>query len=130
VGYGDQAFERKGANKMRVQGVTISVSDLARSKAFYEDVLGFVPDAYYAPTRWQPYKFEGRAYLALIEVPGFQRQAGGDIVNFQVQEIEAFWNRVCEQVTVEAELADTPWGSFKFVIQDPDGYRLGFVGKK
>jgi catechol 2,3-dioxygenase-like lactoylglutathione lyase family enzyme len=115
---------------MRVQGVTISVSDLARSKAFYEGVLGFIPGDYYAPTRWQAYKFEGRAYLALIEVPGFRRQAGGDIVNFDVEEVKALWDRVRDQVTAEAELAETPWGSFKFIVQDPDGYRLGFVGKK
>ena len=53
---------------MQVQGVTISVSDLAQSKVFYEDVLGLVPDAYYEPTRWQSYKFDGRAYFAIIEV--------------------------------------------------------------
>ena len=115
---------------MQVQGVTVSVSDLSRSKAFYEGVLGFVPDAYYEPTRWQSYKFDGRAYLAIIEVAGFRRQAGGDMVNFDVEEIEALWDRVRNQVKVEAELSKTPWGSYKFVIKDPDGCRLGFVGKQ
>ena len=115
---------------MQVQGVTVSVSDLSRSKAFYEEVLGFIPDAYYKPTRWQPYKFDGRAYFAIIEVPGFRRHAASDIVNLHVQEIEALWNRIRDQVEVEAELADTPWGSYKFVIRDPDGFRLGFTGKK
>ena len=102
---------------MQTQGVTVSVSDLARSKAFYE------------PTRWQSYKFDGRAYLAIIEVPDFQRQASADMINFDVNDIEALWRRVGDKTTVEAELAETPWGSYKFVIQDPDGYRLGFVGK-
>jgi predicted enzyme related to lactoylglutathione lyase len=115
---------------MQVQGVTVSVSDLSRSKAFYEEVLGFIPDAYYEPTRWQPYKFEGRAYFAIIEVPGFQRNAASDVVNFDVQEIEALWSRVRDKVEVEAELSETPWGSYRFIVRDPDGCRLGFAGKK
>ena len=113
---------------MQVQGVTISVSDLSRSKAFYEEMLGFVPGDYYAPTRWQSYRFDGRAYLAIIEVAGLRREAGGDIVNFDVAEIAALWERVRDKAEVEAALAETPWGSYKFIIKDPDGYRLGIGG--
>lgn len=109
---------------MQVQGVTVSVSDLARSRAFYEGVLGFVPDDYYAPTRWQPYKFDGRTYFAIIEVPGFQRNAGSDVVNFDVDEIKALWDRVRDKVEVEAALCETPWDSYRFIIVDPDGCRL------
>ena len=115
---------------MQVQGVTVSVSDLSRSKAFYEGVLGFVPDAYYEPTRWQPYVFEGRAYFAIIEVPDLQRQAWSDMVNFGVEDVGALWDRVRDKAEVEAELSETPWGSYKFVVKDPDVYRLGFAGKK
>ena len=93
---------------MQVQGVTVSVSDLSRSRRFYEEVLGFVPDAYYEPTRWQCYKFDGRAYFAITEVPEFQRNAASDIVNFGVQAIESLWDRVRDKVEVEAELAETP----------------------
>jgi len=117
-------------SNVQIQGVTISVSDLARSKAFYEEVLGFVPDAYYEPTHWQSYQFEGRAYFAIIEVLGLQRQAFADIVNFDVEEIESLWDRVRDKADVEAELSETPWGSYRFIIRDPDGHRLGFVGKK
>lgn len=115
---------------MQVQGVTISVSDLARSKAFYEEVLGFIPDAYYEPTRWQPYQFEGRAYFAIIEMAGYRREASADVVNFDVEEIESLWDRVRDKAEVEAELSESPWGSYRFIIKDPDGHRLGFVGKK
>ena len=115
---------------MQVQGVTVSVSDLSRSKTFYEEVLGFIPDAYYEPTRWQPYKFDGRAYFAIIEVADLQRKAWADIVNFDVEEIEALWNRVRGRVEVEEELGETAWGSYRFVIVDPDGWRLGFAGKR
>jgi predicted enzyme related to lactoylglutathione lyase len=111
-------------------GETVLVSDLARSRAFYEEVLSFVPDAYYEPTRWQPYKFEERAYFAIIEVPDLHRKAWSDIVNFDVEEIEALWDRVRDKVKVEAALSETPWCSYESVIQDPDGWRLGFAGEK
>ena len=115
---------------MHVHGVNVSVSDLSRSKAFYEGVLGFIADSYFEPTRWQSYKFAGRAYFSISEVADFRRQAWADIVNFDVEEIESYWNRVRDQVEVETELSETPWGSYKFIIKDLDGYRLGFVGKK
>jgi catechol 2,3-dioxygenase-like lactoylglutathione lyase family enzyme len=123
-------LEEGKKGKMQVQGVTVSVSDLLRSKAFYEGVLGFVPDAYYEPTRWQPYKFDGRAYFAIIEVPGLRREAWADVVNFDVDEIEVLWDRVRDKVEVETALSESPWGTYRFVIKDPDGYRLGFAGKK
>jgi uncharacterized glyoxalase superfamily protein PhnB len=96
---------------------------------FYEKVLGFMPDTYYEPTRWQPYKFEGRAYFAIIEVPGFRRSAASDVVNFDVPQIESLWNRVRDKVEVETELSETPWGSYRFIIRDPDG-STGFRWKK
>ena len=43
---------------MRIQGITIEVGDLAASKDFYENVLGFQPGEYYEPTKWQPYDSE------------------------------------------------------------------------
>jgi catechol 2,3-dioxygenase-like lactoylglutathione lyase family enzyme len=49
---------------VRIQGITIEVSDLAVSKDFYETVLGFAPGEYYAPTKWQPYDF-GDQYFAI-----------------------------------------------------------------
>ena len=53
-----------------------------------------------------------------------------DIVNFDVEDVQALWDRVRGKVQVEAELSQTPWGSEKFVIRDPDGWRLGFVAKR
>ena len=120
----------KGRSKMQVQGVTVTVSNLSQAKEFYEKTLGFIADSYYEPTKWQSYKFDGRTYFSIIEVVGFRREAGADIVNFDVEEIEIFWDRVRDKVEVEAELSETPWGSYRFIIKDPDRHRLGFVGKK
>ncbi len=112
---------------MQIQAVTISVSDLARSKKFYEEILGFEPDVYHEPTRWQSYVCEGRAFFGITEVPGHQRIPSQDIINFIVSDVQAMWERIEGQVQVETTPAMMPWGTFKMVIVDPDGYRLGFI---
>jgi catechol 2,3-dioxygenase-like lactoylglutathione lyase family enzyme len=111
---------------MRIQGVTIEVSDLNQAKDFYENVLGFVPGAYYEPTKWQPYMF-GDQYFAIREVESKRPHEDLDITNFELEDVEELWSRVQGSAEVAEPLASTPYGTYKFVIKDPDGYRLGFV---
>ena len=113
-----------------MQAVTITVSSLERSKHFYEDVLGFEPDEYYEPTRWQCYKSEGRAYFGITEDTEFRRVDSKDIINFDVEDLEQLWGMIENRCVIETKLGRTPWGSYKFVIRDPDGYRLGFCQQK
>jgi predicted enzyme related to lactoylglutathione lyase len=113
-----------------IQAVTITVSNLERSRLFYEDILGFEPDSYYEPTRWQCYKSEGRAYLGIAEDTKYKRGASKDIINFDVEDLEQLWKTIKDKCVIESELEKTPWGSNKFVIKDPDGYRLGFCQKR
>ena len=115
--------------RLEIQAVTITVSQMERSKNSYENILGFEPDAYYEPTRWQSYHSEGRAYLGICEVPNYIRCKSNDIINFGVNNIEEYWSSLKDTVTVETPLERTPWGSYKFVIQDPDGNRLGFTAR-
>lgn len=114
---------------MELQVVTISVSSLSRSKTFYEEMLGFEPDIFYEPTRWQSYKLAGKGGFGIAETPGLVRGRTADIINFVVDDVEALWHRVREQADVETALAKMPWGAYKFVIRDPDGFRLGFLGR-
>jgi uncharacterized glyoxalase superfamily protein PhnB len=37
---------------------------------------------------------------------------------------------VKDAADVVEPLAKTPWGSYKFVIADPDGFHLGFVQRE
>lgn len=39
----------------------------------------------------------------------------------------AWWSRVSPDADVVESLYDTPYGSRKFTIRDPDGNELGFV---
>jgi predicted enzyme related to lactoylglutathione lyase len=111
---------------VRIQGITIEVSDLAVSKDFYENVLGFVAGEYYAPTKWQPYDF-GDQYFAIREVDDKKPHDDFDITNFELDDVEGVWARVKDSADVAEPLAETPYGTYKFVVKDPDGYRLGFV---
>jgi catechol 2,3-dioxygenase-like lactoylglutathione lyase family enzyme len=112
---------------MKLQVVTISVASLERSRLFYEGILGFEPDVYYEPTRWQSYRIDGNGGFGITEQVHLSRPQTSDIINFLVNDVEALWNRVKDITDVESELASTPWGAFKFVVRDPDGFRLGFV---
>ena len=112
-----------------IQGLTIEVRDLARSKHFYEDLLGFVPGEFYEPTRWQPYSF-GEQFLGIREVVDSDRRSREDILNFACSDVDALWEGVRDKAEVVEPLATTPWGSYKFVLADPDGFRLGFVEKR
>ena len=115
--------------EMKIQGITIEVGDLAAARHFYEDILGFVPGEFYEPTRWQPYDLGGR-YFAIREIEHAQHRDNFDITNFDVDDVEALWARVKDAAEVAEGLATTPYGTYKFVLKDPDGYRLGFVGRK
>jgi predicted enzyme related to lactoylglutathione lyase len=114
---------------VRIQGITIEVSDLAVSKHFYEDVLGFAAGEYYAPTMWQPYDF-GDQYFAIREVDDKKPHDDFDITNFELDDVEGVWARVKDSADVAEPLAETPYGTYKFVVKDPDGYRLGFVQRR
>jgi len=111
---------------MRIQGITIEVSDLAKAKDFYEKVLGFEPGEFYAPTKWQPYTF-GDQYFAIREIADKRPHDDFDITNFELDEVEELWERVKDRAEVAEPLEVTPYGTYKFVVKDPDGYRLGFV---
>jgi predicted enzyme related to lactoylglutathione lyase len=114
---------------MNIQTVTITVSDMAKSKEFYEGLLGFTADEYYAPTNWQPFRF-GNQLFGIREMPDFKRTDSFDIINFETDDIDKLWAKVQPKAPVIEELAPTPWGSYRFVIADPDGYHVAFVAKQ
>jgi catechol 2,3-dioxygenase-like lactoylglutathione lyase family enzyme len=71
---------------MLVQGITRTVSNLEKSKRFYEDILGFEPDAFY-----------------IGEPPGSTDEA-----TFFVPDVEALWERMKDKAEVAEPLAMTP----------------------
>jgi uncharacterized glyoxalase superfamily protein PhnB len=53
--------------------------------------------------------------------------ATGARFNFEVDDVDAWWDRLGPTSDVLEPLFDTPYGSRKFTIRDPDGNELGFV---
>jgi catechol 2,3-dioxygenase-like lactoylglutathione lyase family enzyme len=121
---------KKESEIIDMQVTTIEVSNINKSKSFYEDILGFECRSYYKPTQWQSYKFTGKTFFAIMENQHLLREKSLDEIDFFVMDVEKLWANVKDKVSVKDSLAKTPWGSHKFVIRDPDGYLLGFIQKK
>jgi catechol 2,3-dioxygenase-like lactoylglutathione lyase family enzyme len=119
-------FSVPARTETTMDGLTVEVADLERSRAFYEGLLGFEPGEFYAPTRWQPYWF-GRQFFGIREILGAAGREREDILNFGTGDIESLWQRVNARADVVNPLERTPWGSYKFVLADPDGFHIGFV---
>jgi predicted enzyme related to lactoylglutathione lyase len=109
----------------RLEHTRLNVTDLRRSVAWYEDVLGvkatgFWPDHEPVYAHFQA----GPTQLGLSVLPP---APGGARWNFSVDDVDAWWARLQDKADVVEALYDTPYGSRKFTIRDPDGNELGFV---
>lgn len=111
-----------GEYQMKFSGITRIVMNVEKSRKFYEEILGFEPDAFYEPTHWQSYKVQKDVFFAIGEAPGSTNE-----ICFLVDDIEHFWEAVRENVEVVNPLEKTPWGTYRFVIKDPDGNLLAFA---
>ena len=114
------------------------VSDVARSLAFYRDVLGFtavstVPDA--SPYVFAIVKSGGvEIFLnapgpALEEYPAFKgRPLGGTLTLFiEVEDIRASYAELEHRVQVVMPLEKKWYGVTEFAFLDPDGYIITFA---
>jgi uncharacterized glyoxalase superfamily protein PhnB len=114
------------------------VSDVSRSLAFYQDVLGFerthiVPDE-------PPYVFAGvvsgpvEIFLnapepAMTEYPAFRDQPiGGTLTLFiEVADIERVYASLKDRVEVVMPFEKKWYGVTEFAFKDPDGYLITFA---
>jgi uncharacterized glyoxalase superfamily protein PhnB len=128
---------RRQPESLRVRQVapSITVNDIARSVAWYRDILGFT-----VGERWEE---EGRLLGVQLKAgavdlmlgqddfsKGRDRKKGDGIrIWFQtVQDIDALAARVkASGGVLDYEPGQTPWGGYAFAISDPDGFKLTFV---
>jgi predicted enzyme related to lactoylglutathione lyase len=108
----------------KLDHVRANVADLTRAVEWYEATLGFEVETYWPPDNpnYAHFKAAGGATFALMEAPG-----RGARFNFTVDDPDSLWERVKDSVKVVEPLFDTPYGTRKFTIADPDGNELGFV---
>jgi uncharacterized glyoxalase superfamily protein PhnB len=116
------------------------VSDVARSVAFYRDVLGFsvqqtVPEA--APfvfaivTSGSVEIFLNALDAALQEYPAFGgRPIGGTLTLFvEVEGIRRAHDAIASKVTMVMPLEEKWYGMTEFAFVDPDGYVITYAEK-
>jgi len=106
--------------------VFASVSDLARSKAFYADTLGWTLGTDEADVAGFAF---GNGYLVLHSddrPPESRRYAGGMHVEVKVDDVEAEHARLSRLGVAVSELIDQPWGERHFSFADPDGYTWAY----
>ncbi len=113
--------------KIKRIDTTFSTEKLQESKDFYMDHFGF------------KLAYESDWYIELVTPTGDagisftlpQREEGeffngkGMILSFEVEDVEAEYNRLKEQnVTIYQDLQDKPWGERSFVVDDPNGVHV------
>ena len=109
----------------RLEHVRVNVSNFRRAVAWYESILELPATSHWPPDDPKYAHFQtGPTQFALSElepVPAAGRY------NFSVSDVDHWWSKLRDRADVVEELYDTPYGSRKFTIRDPDGNELGFV---
>lgn len=99
---------------------------MEKSLKWYTEVLGFEVDSCYPKENPNYYDFKGTGACFAIGLAENGNIYSGGRINFQVEDVGSFWEQLKHKVTVIEPLFDTPWGTRKFTIADPDGNELGF----
>src|SRR5580704_7400694 len=112
--------------KTALNHVRANVRDLQAAVRWYTEVLGFEVDFTYPPGASTPSyiqfkRSEGAIFSIMAAEP-----IGGRF-NFYVADVEEAWQNLQHKAQVIEPLLDTPYGTRKFTLRDPDGNEIGFV---
>jgi len=109
----------------RLEHVRINVREFGDAVAWYEAILELPPQGHWPPEAPTYAHFQtGSTQFAISEmspVPAAGRY------NFSVRDVDAWWEKLRDRAEVVEPLFDTPYGTRKFTVRDPDGNELGFV---
>lgn len=109
-----------------ISAVTLHVTDMARSTAFYE-ALGFVR-RYGGPDAGFTSYTVGSGWCNLQLADSVPPPGSWGRVIFWVDDVDALHRRATAAgLRPEAEPADAPWGERYFHLRDPDGHELSFA---
>jgi catechol 2,3-dioxygenase-like lactoylglutathione lyase family enzyme len=112
---------------VRAYRIALPASDLQRSRAFYEQVLGMDADDT-VPSRL--YFHCGEFIVAVIDMssrPADVHPLPGDLYVATGELDEVFRRAVAAGAAITSAIEVRPWGERSFYCADPDGYRLCFV---
>jgi predicted enzyme related to lactoylglutathione lyase len=104
----------------------VNVRDLPAAIAWYERLFGVAAEGHWPPDAPTYAHFTlGGAQFALGRYEPVP--AAGARFNFEVGDVDGWWARLGPTADVLEPLRDTPYGTRKFTIRDPDGTELGVV---
>ncbi len=110
----------------RLTHVRVNVRDLGAAIAWYERLLGVPAEGHWPPDVPTYAHFTlGPAQFAIGQYE--PAPAMGARLNFEVDHVDGWWERLRDDSDVLEPLMDTEYGTRKFTIRDPDGNELGFV---
>jgi catechol 2,3-dioxygenase-like lactoylglutathione lyase family enzyme len=103
-----------------LEGLTLHVSDIERSLAFYQRIPGAAV-VYHAPGHFALLQIgAGRLGLLKLGYGQFHVEIEADDLEGMHAELRA------AGIEPESPPQDRPWGERDFMVVDPDGYRLEF----
>lgn len=103
--------------------VCYPTKDMAKARAFYEGVLGLVPNGEYVSEQFTEYNV-GESALAIGDMDGFEPNKGGGCAIFEVEDFDASVKELKEKgVAFTLEPMETPVCHMA-QFQDPDGNSL------
>jgi len=124
--------------RARSLNASLTVNDLAKSIAWYRDVVGFTVD--------REHERNGKVVAASLKAGSIQillgqddgakgmdrvKGAGFSLQFTTAQNIDELANRINSQgVRLETEPTDMPWGVRVFRVADPDGFKLVFSSER
>lgn len=96
-----------------------AVTDMARSRAFYEGILGLVPSPDFGSENWVEYNI-GEGTFTLGCSPDWKPSQEGAVISFEVDDLDAMVAKLkAANVTFKLDAMTFPSCSMA-VIKDPD----------
>lgn len=118
-----EAAATPAATRLLALTPMLQASDLARTVAWYESVLGFRCTG--QEEGWCRLERDNIALMFMRNAHMGEPHATATQYIY-VDDVMALWNAIKDRVTAEWGPERMPYGMLEFAIKDPDGYLLSF----
>ncbi|HEY1839097.1 MAG TPA: VOC family protein [Mycobacterium sp.] len=102
----------------------VPVTDLERSRRWYETLFGREPDNNPMPNLVEWQAVPGGWVQVFID----DQHAGSTVVNFAVQDLDAHIDELKQRGLAPGEIVDANKGVRLSALSDPDGNKIWFIG--
>ena len=115
--------------KTRLAHVRANVRDLQKAIDWYATILGFEVTGLWPPENpnYAHFAEDDDRFGACFSIMEDERVPSHGRFNFEVADLQSFWEQLKDKAEIVEPLFTTPYGSTKFTIKDLDGNELGFT---